>query len=423
MSLLTYNGVSLPYSNLTHFRCEAVYDDSGTDYLCTKFDIGVQFLVTEDTVFMLMPDLEGRMSSPAGVLAMAHRKLLQPRKRLKFEFNGVDFIPEPAGVDGTVDVKNGPMPQSFTPIQITNTTWLCQYHIVAHYRIYYDLANLAGSQINDNLPGNVVLSHRWGERVQINDLEMTTRVRTGKFMIRSDNEEGLVADAVRRQTAVFGPPAGFLRHASEYSIDPSGLAIQYSLTDREQFRMPPDPAYRAQGEYSEEGTKADGKRIGSCWVRLWGAKDTPQWKLLSTAFGVVSATLDSKGATFFNAKPHLRGLVLASSFRWGMYDNWVEARMTVFYKLRPERVNGVCLVRPDATLIPGSDGQFPERQYTARGSAGLLLQAASYYDADIRDQGLRDDGMITKEGDGGPLLRANQRTFGKRPGEAGKTPE
>ena len=46
MSILSYNGVTLPYAYTTVFNQEAVGDSSNTDWMITRFDINVHDLGT-----------------------------------------------------------------------------------------------------------------------------------------------------------------------------------------------------------------------------------------------------------------------------------------------------------------------------------------------------------------------------------------
>jgi len=94
---------------------------------------------------------------------------------------------------GTVDAKNGPQPQSCNVTQLTNTSFLLHVHVVAHYWEN----NGVGTQTplsTGNLSGSDVLSNRWTESVDLDENQFTTKTRSGKFIIRTDNVDGFVAD-------------------------------------------------------------------------------------------------------------------------------------------------------------------------------------------------------------------------------------
>lgn len=421
MSLLTYNTIALPYSMLTKFECRNIYDEMGKiDRACTQFDIGVQALITAEAMDMLAPTLAGRTTNPADIMKYAYDLLMTPRKQLSFKFNGVEFIPGKAGVTGTVDAMNGPLPQSCSFTRMNNTTWLVQYHIIAHYWIRYSIS-AAGAVTFTNLPGGVALYNRWEERVELDHLEYSTRQRRGKFMIRSDNRNGILADEYRSQLAVCGVPEGFLRLHSSYTVDPAGLGLGYHLVDKEVYRLPPPGAFRAQGDYGEQGTRGDGKRYITANLRLEAGKTMPQWELARLACAVVAGKLDIQGAKFF-VKTN-RAILEGASIRVGMYDNWAEVMMRAMVPVDPKVVQGAAFIKPEIGKVHASDGVSPAPSYLDRGSANLLLNAAAYFDPDLTSQLNKSANERASSNLNTPNGGRNQMDTGLRPGEAGKTPE
>ncbi len=205
MSLLTYNSVTLPYPITTRFSQDAVYDESNTDRTLTKIDITVQSIITQDYLPIVCPDLPRFVplgTNAAGIMSVIRSQLLQSRKDLSFTFNGVQLLPQKAGVTGTVDAKNGPIPQSCHVTELNNNTFLITFHIIAHYIEN----NLIGIHSLTNQDGNAVMTNRWEESVEINNLNMTVRTRAGSFSIRSDNDFGFTADRFRSQMAIVGIP-------------------------------------------------------------------------------------------------------------------------------------------------------------------------------------------------------------------------
>ena len=288
MSVVTYNGVSLPYPLAVDFQQDVVYDDvSGTDRYLTKFDIKVQTYITSNYLSLLYPTLLNSVGdpltiNPAAIMKIVRQKLLQPRKTLSYKMNGVELLPlnqnaasspgaatEP--IIGTVDAKNGPIPQSCNIVNLTNSSFLMTFHIIAHY-----WENVAAP--NQNVPsanqtGNNMLYNRWTESVVMDERMVSTITRTGKFVIRSDNVDGYIADQLRSQMAVVGLPFNFLRQRAEYQATPDGLGLQYTLVDREQYRLPPFPAYKAEGHISVALEAMGCMRIVECHVRLTGCYD------------------------------------------------------------------------------------------------------------------------------------------------------
>ena len=421
MSVLSYNGVTLPYCDHNAFRMEAVYDDRGqVDRMLTRFDIQVNCLITADCLDLLAPELIGVTTSPAIIMQWVQERLLTPRRVLSFQFNGVEFVPQPAGVRGYIDAANGPKPQSCVFTDMGNMTWWLTYHVTATYRVHYTILPLSARITN--LPGNVALSCRWRETVQIDNCDYSTRTRSGKIIIRSDNLAGAAADEVRSQLAVVGVPPGFLRERHQYTVSEDGLGLEFEVVDREVWASPPQGAFEADGYYEEEGTRGDGKRVGQCMVRLRGGALGNKFQLARTAAAVCAGQLDVSGAQFLNPDPGRRGIIEQSRMKVWLYDNQVECFMRALYAAQTGRIQGVAFMKPGAFDTAGS-AQFVQPPYRDRGSAGLLLSAAAYYNPDLAAQ-LGDGDLFYQDN---PLTPPNRIQLvgpgaGGDIGAAGKTP-
>jgi hypothetical protein len=94
---------------------------------------------------------------------------------------------------------------------MTSSCFVLTYHVVAHYWERYDLDGSASVDLNENLPSSMIMYNRWTESVDIDETDMTRRTRDGKFMIRSNNDAGYMADQLRSQLAVIGVPEVLLR--------------------------------------------------------------------------------------------------------------------------------------------------------------------------------------------------------------------
>lgn len=391
MAVLTYNGVSLPYCHVQRCSLDAVQDDTSTDKLVTKFDIMAQSIITPDMLDMVAPDFYATTTSTAQVMALIQENLLKPRKKLSFQFDSIEFIPQPAGVRGFVDACNGPFPQTCELVQMDENAWLISYHVIANYVVNYEATTPSGALRLTNSIGNVVLSNKWEERVDMDQSMYSTRTRMGRCIIRSDNDAGLLADEVRSQMCVVSVPAGFLRKRSDYKVSPDGLRLAYTTVDYEVFRLPPAPAYEAEGDFYEQSSRFDGKRILQCRVALRAAKSVPQSKLASTAVGMVMNRLNQAGQPI--GDNNVFGVVLlGAGIRYKLFDNSVECWAQTF-----KPTTNQPLLRGKG-LLPGqqttafqaidnpSFGRGPPLQqprYFDRGSAGLLLRAASYWDPNL----------------------------------------
>lgn len=434
MSLLVYNGVTLPLSLVTTFNQEPVYDDSKTDWCLTKFDVGVQAVINADYISVIDPTI-GTVLNAAHAMNAIRTKLLQPRKTLSFSFNGVDIIPQKAGVLGTVDAKNGPKPQMCSVTQLTNTTFLIGYHITAHY--WENPPPQADNAVKPNpianRPGNNVLFNRWSETQTIDSCGFSTRTRTGKYAIRSDNVDGATADGIRSQMAVVGVPPGFIRESSNYTVTPDGLAIEYTIVDKEQFKMPPSPAFRAEGHYTETTMTNGAVRWGEVNIKLFGNKPTllggrdpgvkgpvnTQTFLIEAALSIASAKIRLNSPIRpqgFNGPLPGFALLQQCVITVDMYSNIVHIKMrvrmlpTTSAKSMKNKTRGVAGFElfQDMAITPGSDLVEYTPAYQDRGSARFLLHSAAYFDPSLK-------ATLNKV--------SEQMTLGKEPGTAGKNPE
>ncbi len=413
MSAMTYNGVNFPYVMVTRFTQTAVGDDQGdTDWCYLKSDLTVQAILNLCHLPMIAPDVAaGAAKNPQDVANLIRSRLLQRRRRLSFTFNGINMIPEPqAGLDGVVDARNGPIPQSCDWVELNNTTILFNYNIIAHH--WENNQVNAASPLTTNRIGNDVLYNRWSESVEIDQCNYTTRTRNGKFVIRSDNASAVVADLMRNAMATVGIPPGFIRQSARYTVDPSGLALEYAVTDKEAFKMPPFVAgnriMKADGKYSEETSRGGAKKFISCTVSLEGDKYTDQMTLVETAVKIVMTKLATNGATLAKGS----GSILEGAhLDVDMYENKVTFSARAMATSVRGRVARATL-NYKTTATPLSEGVSTPPIHELRGSAGRVLQAAAYYDPSIITTRI-----VVAPGGGTQLNR------GLEPGQAGLTQE
>jgi hypothetical protein len=404
MSFVTYNGVALPYPFHTQFSQEPVYDEVGqTDQTLMRYNIRVNTIVHADYLPMLAPELINNAGAkatlnPAMIMAVVRNNLRQPRKTLSVICNGEELIPQRQRGDETttVDARNGPLPQTVDIQQLTNESFLVTFHVIAHY---YERIDVNPEVVEDgdgnpiphvlNLPGNTVIYNRWTESVDLDRCMFSTRTREGTFAIRSDNFEGLTADLLRPRMGVLGVPPGFRRDSAHYTARPDGLAIGYRIVDKELFKMPPSPAYEADGDYSMSTTNHGAQCWGDAWCRLKGAKTTPQHLLIIVAVAVVATKLRVGSGILFAGQVAVPTFLEQFSVQVGLYENWVMVRGRARYGARKKgRVNGIFGMDWNAMAIsPFTTGSIPAQgaptEWLHRGTAGILLQAAAYYDPSL----------------------------------------
>lgn len=398
-----------------------MYDDSNTDWTCTKFDIQVQGVLNIDYIEVIS-ELYAGITTPDNAAAIMKRiraDLMQPRRHLSFTFNGVELIPGDTASPGLVDVKNGPQPQSCQISQLSNTTFLIIYHIIAHYWEHNQVGDDSVSVTN--LPGHPALYNRWTETVDIAKDMSSTRTREGKYIIRSDNAQGLTADELRSQLAVIGCPDGFIRESARYTISPDGLALQYSIVDKEIFKYAPYPAFEGSGELTLSSTNLGAKTFGDVRVRLRGAPDeniSPPAQMLLAAITMGMRRLQKIADTMGSPADTKKAKMIRrrAAITVNLFENEVSFECQVQYTAKDARIEqwaaftGVMTERDESQIRPG----LP---YLDRGSFGLLLQAAKYWDPSIPDTKLVPDVITAQNNNTSP--DNYQHNHGVKIGQAG----
>lgn len=425
MALVTYNGVKLPYALSESFEQASDYDESQTDRLYTKIDYSAQFLINTNYISAIDGTVAAA-TSPANIMKGIRQKLLTHRKSLSVTMNGVELVPSAQGGNqGTVDAKNGPLPQYCNIQAMTDSLFLVNYRIIAHY-----WENNTPADPQSNAQGDNVIYNRWSENVEIDERNRNKRTRSGKITIRSDNLEGFTPDDKRSDNrklrCTLSLIQGFRRLSAQYGITPDGLTLTYNFVDQEEYLMPPDPAFKARGKYIETSTKDGGWRMGVCEVTLEGEKPIQNLQgidmgskntLLEIAAGICINKLRAEGIAMLNGKiAKLERVVVEDD----LYDNIVSIRVEA---LMEANIPGVRVVNgarmqtnplayrlPLRSLdvqrllsLPSGATQVPPAHRTA-GTGGYLLQAAAYYNPNLVKTLLGNDGQLST---------------GKQPGTAG----
>ena len=404
MSVFKYNNVTLPQANVTQFTQEAVYEESNTDRYVTKYDIQVQTVLNFNYLALIAPDLIGVTQNPADTMQIIRQRLLKPRKTLSVKFGGHELVTQKQdGLTGTVDAQNGPLPQRCIITQLTNTTFLCTYSIIAHFWENNSLDNATPPVTN--VKGSPILFNRWSETVDIDNTNMSTYTREGLMALRSDNPAGIPIDFYRSALAITGQRRGFIRTGTKYSVSPDGLRLRYALIDKEVFKMPPAPAYEADGEYVETHSRAGAKRYGEVRVALKGAKNIGQHELVRAAMRIASRKLS------INSDGPIQVL---ESFQINvkLYENVVEVRARALLNSSQQRVAGMGGTTNWAELVatPFSDGNSIPPVHSNVGTGLILLQAAAYFDPNLQGNHFGAIGLDKN---------TNQMQFGLIPGQAG----
>ena len=378
MSTFIYNEITLPYANVHSFAQRSISDASGTDWMLLNLDISVTAVI--NTAYAATIGVAG--NSPAEIMNNMRKQLMTRRAGLEYTFNGVSIIPPPPSNNaGTVDANNGPVPQYCNISLLTDTTFVVDYRVVANYW-------------EDPDPPGAVLSNRWSESVVIDRHNYSTYTRNGTYIIRSDNPQGLSiegvngntssgANSLREQFATLGIRPGCVRQAASYTVSPDGLRMQYQISDKEVFQLPPEPAFEADGVYVETSpAKVNAVRQSMCTLKLIGSKTTDVGQLVRTAV-LGCASKMRAGAAGRNANVVMNWGQVAMQ----MYRNEVTVTMRgTLYADNNNKVpkfGGMAGVNYDKLLDTISTVGTKPPPHSIRGTAGIVLQAAAYFDPSV----------------------------------------
>lgn len=338
------------------------YSSDGAEYLYTTYRVGVQAYVGPYGLCMRAPDttFEGaRMPgphAPAGIpplaaetIALMKQQILEPRQLLTVSIGDVEVLRSPlrrpAGDrEYLTDARNGPFPLAFHVLQI---------HGFKNALVYFEVETHI---VECEAP--TMLSHRWEETHEIDELAYTTKIITGRAVFRAD----LLRDSVGR--GVIGPdnfrghlaashpiPVNFKREAVKVTVTSDGLQLQYTFRDVEQpVNLPSGgPVRKLKGTFYTRiannggSTKIDPSKslkentfdVGfnavaryMAWglsevtlhLQCWGARTATRQQLINVCV---------KAAVAFNfADPTKRATFTDSKWAIDVFDKYVELYQT-----------------------------------------------------------------------------------------------
>ena len=311
---VTYNGVSLQYVKTRRISQEAKYDQSDTDELYT--------LVTLD-VECLLYFQGGPGGTPAEQAKATEHMLLVPRRPLLMRVGGRDLI----RVDSGLDVANGPKPRSLPITQLSDQvfklSWACEVALRT-----CQPAGVTGPSLRTPASAggaavdpSAVISNRWTQEESVDDKGHHVVTTAGRLIVRSDMR---VNPAAFRRACKPPMLTGFTRQC-DFKLQADGLAMDYTIIDKERYMMPPRWAVDAKGTWTSTAQNFGTQWFGEVNVSLTGAKDTPQALLYLTAFSIAQDRMNA-GKPLANRKDG-RKMVMGGAIRQGLYENTVEVML------------------------------------------------------------------------------------------------
>ncbi len=330
MTTVIYNGVILRDCETKMFDQTVEYDESGTDYLLSRFKIRV----ASTLVATQYPERQFGIETPTGANATqrareVQKRLAEPRRdfwmlidhgvhneRLlaseiaaldePFKSGIDDYLLIAAGVPeglmelhplstqygsedtiarvDVVDVNNGPKPQRVNVTEIIGGRSLrVEFEIEVCRKLCLGDADSPPSvALFGTVPSTdgQVMSNRWHLDESKDENWITTRVLQGTLRV---TQKAFWPHLLR---AACVPPLlkGYKRTHQSFVDDPTGLVLKYRIEDRQAHAAPPWPAIAWQGHHAEAASGPNGSILtGEISIRLTGPPGCDKVQLIGAA--------------------------------------------------------------------------------------------------------------------------------------------
>ena len=310
---VTYNGQSLGHVKTRRIGQRPQFDPSRTDELFTL--VSLEF----DSLVYLQP---GPGGSPAEQMAALRHVLTVPRRSLLVTVGGKVFLNVPAGLD----CANGPVPDVFDIHAVADNvfryTWACEAAVrecqpTGVTSSLRTPASAGGAAVDPS----AVISNRWTQEESVDDKGYHIITTAGRLIARSD----MRVNPAAFRAAIKPPPRTDCTRQCDFKLQADGLAMDYTIIDKERYLMPPPWAVDAKGTWTSTAQNFGTQWFGEVNVSLTGAKDTPQALLYLTAFSIAQDRMNA-GKPLANRKDG-RKMVMGGAIRQGLYENTVEVML------------------------------------------------------------------------------------------------
>lgn len=227
--MLSYNGVSLSYTNTLSVDQGPEKDPSGTDTIFFRTTLTVKAIIggglTPQTGGEAIPVTASRITE----------LLCLPRRPLLYAPDGSNYL---INLPGGLDDANGPEPDvaAFRIQEITPGSYAVQFTVTVRQTL---------CQQSLSRP---YLSLRWTEATDIGADWLQVKRRSG-LLICSSRSPVAPDDLRFLITPGIGP--GFRREQADYQLDETGLRLKFTFLDRQLARAVPYPLTDFDGQMSE----------------------------------------------------------------------------------------------------------------------------------------------------------------------------
>lgn len=298
-TIIEYNGVTFFQVWTKSFEQEAVFDDSGTDRIYSKFTIRIQGYVhgiSKSALNPGAPRVDPKTAADAPTVYRHIRQALQePRGVFRMTMGadanasgGKELLYVDPFQEGKkdltkfprADVNNGPKCRN---ISITNLAGSDFFRVECEFELC-----IVDCQPGENTKG--VLSNRWGVTDDLDKNFKTTRTYTGR--LRTVN--GTLNPHDFRKW-VLPPVIQFMRRNSmSFAATSDGLYLDYTIIDVETSYSAPPPATSWSLSHTEEAVDSGTVTYGSATCMLEGDTLVNKQALILVALAAVRAKIDWK---------------------------------------------------------------------------------------------------------------------------------
>lgn len=309
---IKYNGVQIHHCLTKRFEQRDVYEDSGTDYLYTKFNVSVIGYIHANLTNSISGNTGPRVDvvpsagydsmtknvapnfysgGAANNFNVVRARLAEPRKLFEMRLNSaedgtggtlllsVDKVPTKGKDSSRVDANNGPKPQllSITHVVADNVLRIEWEIEIARVECTDD-----GFALSPNKTG--VLSNRWSMTDEIDNNAYTTRTIQGRLRVLSAE----VNPHSFRDLVVPGLNKYFRRDRMMFVATADGLNLDYTIVDKEIAFAAPFPATSWHFEIVSSMTQGS-KQTTTISIRLSCPRVATKTSLIMIAAQIIDA--------------------------------------------------------------------------------------------------------------------------------------
>lgn len=301
MSTLQYGTETIRMGRVLSFGVSAEMSEDGIDYICTRYDVEFQGVISLD--------LPGGGSTTAIAKALS-ASMTQPRKPIRLYVGGES---QPLLDIAAPDIYGGPVCNHIQFSEFAGTrTAICTASYTARVHDCSDIPR--------------VLTNRWSMTHELDQQYYTKRILQGEMRINPYWK--LNADQ-EREYAFRGVPKGSQMISGSFRQSPDGLRLAYTIIYQEKYQLPPGVATDIQVEYNEN-SEGGGITYAEMLVDVAGPKTASKAQLLQIANEIIISRFNFRAPPPAAAAANLeRDTLVGGSIREVMHENRVSVMCRV----------------------------------------------------------------------------------------------